>query len=155
MERKNHIAYFTMEIGVEDGIPTYSGGLGILAGDMVRSAADLEVPMVALTLLHRKGYFRQKLDISGTQIEEPAIWPVSEMLIETEARCSVEIEERTVYLRAWKREVKGVNGYVVPVFFLDAALRENSEWDRTLTDYLMVEMSTIVFARKSSSGSAA
>lgn len=136
MDRTSHIAYFTMEIGVEDGIPTYSGGLGMLAGDMVRSAADLEVPMVALTLLHRKGYFRQKLEISGTQIEEPAVWPVSEMLIETEARCSVEIEGRTVHLRAWKREVKGVNGYVVPVFFLDAALRENSEWDRTLTDYL-------------------
>jgi starch phosphorylase len=92
--------------------------------------------MVALTLLHRKGYFRQRLDAFGTQTEEPVSWPVPEWLFEMEPRCKVEIEGRIVYLRAWKYEVKGVNGYVVPVYLLDAALPENSEWDRTLTDYL-------------------
>ncbi|MEQ1743768.1 MAG: alpha-glucan family phosphorylase [Candidatus Nitrotoga sp.] len=136
MGSKDYIAYFTMEIGLADAMPTYAGGLGILAGDTVRSAADLEIPMVALTLLHRKGYFRQRLDASGTQTEEPFSWPVPEWLFEMEPRCKVEIEGRIVYLRAWKYEVKGVNGYVVPVYFLDAALPENSEWDRTLTDYL-------------------
>lgn len=136
MGSKDYIAYFTMEIGLADAMPTYAGGLGILAGDTVRSAADLEIPMVALTLLHRKGYFRQRLDASGTQTEEPVSWPVPEQLIEMAPRCKVEIEGRIVYLRAWKYEVKGVNGYVVPVYFLDAALPENSEWDRTLTDYL-------------------
>ncbi|CAG0980746.1 glycogen phosphorylase [Burkholderiales bacterium] len=136
MDSKGYIAYFTMEIGLAEAMPTYAGGLGILAGDTVRSAADLEIPMIAMTLLHRKGFFRQRLDASGTQTEEPVSWPVSELLFEMGQRCTVEIEGRIVYLRAWKYEVKGVNGYVVPVYFLDAALAENSEWDRALTDYL-------------------
>ncbi len=136
MDSKEHIAYFTMEIGLAEAMPTYAGGLGILAGDTVRSAADLEIPMIAVTLLHRKGYFRQRLDVSGTQTEEPVSWPVSELLLEMGPRCTVEIEGRIVYLRAWKHEVKGVNGYVVPVYFLDAALPENSAWDRALTDHL-------------------
>ena len=55
------IAYFSMEIGIEDAMPTYSGGLGVLAGDTIRAAADLKVPMVGMTLLHRKGYFYQRL----------------------------------------------------------------------------------------------
>ncbi len=136
MDSKDYIAYFTMEIGLAEAMPTYAGGLGILAGDTVRSAADLEIPMIAMTLLHRKGFFRQRLDASGTQTEEPVSWPISELLFEMGQRCTVEIEGRIVYLRAWKYEVKGVNGYVVPVYFLDAALPENSEWDRALTDYL-------------------
>lgn len=136
MDSKEYIGYFTMEIGLEKPMPTYAGGLGILAGDMVRTAADLELPMVAMTLLHRKGYFHQKLDALGSQTEESVSWPVSGLLLEMMPRCAVEIEERTIYLRAWKYEVKGVNDYVVPVYFLDAALAENSEWDRTLTDYL-------------------
>lgn len=136
MGSKDYIAYFTMEIGLANAMPTYAGGLGILAGDTVRSAADLEIPMIAVTLLHRKGYFRQRLDASGTQTEEPVSWPVSELLFEMGPRCTVEIEGRIVHLRAWRHEVKGVNGYVVPVYFLDAALPENSEWDRALTDYL-------------------
>lgn len=136
MDSKEHIAYFTMEIGLAEAMPTYAGGLGILAGDTVRSAADLEIPMIAVTLLHRKGYFRQRLDASGTQTEEPVSWSVSESLFEMEPRCTVEIEGRIVHLRAWRHEVKGVNGYVVPVYFMDAALPENSEWDRALTDHL-------------------
>lgn len=136
MNSKEYIGYFTMEIGLEKAMPTYAGGLGILAGDMVRTAADLELPMVTMTLLHRKGYFHQKLDAFGRQTEESVSWPISGLLLEMMPRCTVEIEERTIYLRAWKYEVKGVNDYVVPVYFLDAALAENSEWDRTLTDYL-------------------
>ena len=68
------IAYFTMEIGLEAGMPTYAGGLGILAGDTVRSAADLRLPMVAVSLLHRKGYFHQRIDGGGRQSEEPVEW---------------------------------------------------------------------------------
>src|ERR1700732_4082939 len=76
MERRllNRIAYFSMEIALDPSIPTYGGGLGILAGDMLRSAADLELPMVAVTLAYRKGYFRQRLDAEGNQTEEPDPW---------------------------------------------------------------------------------
>src|SRR5215510_7438386 len=135
MDDDRKIAYFSMEVALEAGMPTYSGGLGVLAGDTVRSAADLKVPMVAVTLLHRKGYFRQKLDTNGWQTEEPDDWKAEELLQEAR-RVSVTIEGREIQLRAWKHEVKGISGASVPVFLLDSQLPENSEFDRTLTDTL-------------------
>lgn len=136
MDGKDHIAYFSMEIGLDESMPTYSGGLGILAGDTVRSAADLGIPMIVVTLLHRKGYFSQHLDASGWQSEEDVTWPVAELLQEMEPRCAIEIEGRQVLLRAWKYEVKGVSGYTVPVYFLDTDLEQNATADRSLTDHL-------------------
>jgi glycogen phosphorylase len=130
------VAYFTMEIGLEAAMPTYAGGLGVLAGDTVRSAADVGLPLVAVTLLARKGYFRQRFDENGWQIEEPAPWRVEDYLAEMPQRVSVKIEGRTVVLRAWKYEVKGAGGGLIPVFFLDADLEGNGQVDRTLTDYL-------------------
>lgn len=130
------VAYFSMEIGVDEGICTYSGGLGILAGDTIRSAADLNVPMVAVTLLYRKGYFTQRLEVDGWQREEPASWMVEEFLQEMPQRASVLLEGRTIQLRAWRYEVRGVGGFTVPVYFLDADIPENSEWDRGLTQSL-------------------
>ena len=130
------IAYFSMEIGLQAGIPTYSGGLGILAGDNIRAAADLKIPLIGVTLVHRKGYFYQKLGTDGTQREEAVEWVVEDFLTEMPARAAVHIEGRTVQLRAWKYEVRDTGDFYVPVFFLDADLPENSEWDRTLTDFL-------------------
>src|SRR5512143_342704 len=130
------IAYFSMEIGLEESIPTYSGGLGMLAGDTVRSAADLELPVVAVSLLHRKGYFRQRLAADGTQTEEPMTWSPADRLQELTARASVEIERREVRVRAWRYEVKGVGNHVVPVYLLDTDLEGNAEGDRRLTDHL-------------------
>ncbi|MBF8302650.1 MAG: glgP [Candidatus Dadabacteria bacterium] len=125
-----------MEIGLHPAMPTYSGGLGILAGDIIRSAADLSIPMVAVTLIHRKGYFYQRLDASGWQREEPMEWAVNDFLEEMPERTSVTIEGRSIQIRAWKYEATGVDGYKVPVYFLDTDLPENSEWDRTLTHFL-------------------
>lgn len=136
MENQEVIAYFSMEIGLDPGIPTYSGGLGILAGDTIRAAANLKIPMIAVSLLHRKGYFFQKLDDTGWQTEAPAEWSVEDFLIELPNRVSVIIEGRTVMLRAWKYDLIGFSGSVVPVYFLDADVEENSEWDRTLTHHL-------------------
>ena len=121
------IAYFSMEIALEPGMPTYSGGLGILAGDTIRSAADLKVPMVAVTLLHRQGYFRQRLDSTGWQIEEAVEWDVQKFCQELPARVQVSIEGRTVHLRAWQYTVSGGSGHAVPVVLLDADLPENFE----------------------------
>jgi starch phosphorylase len=115
---------------------TYSGGLGILAGDTVRAAADLCLPMVAVTLLHRKGYFRQVLDSDGVQSELPDEWLIEDYLAEMPQRVSVLIEGRTVWLRAWRYQVPGDNGHYVSVYFLDSDLEENSSWDRTLTHFL-------------------
>jgi len=136
MNEQRMIAYFSMEIGLEAGIPTYSGGLGVLAGDTIRSAADLRVPMVAVTLLHCKGYFYQRLAADGLQIEEPVEWAVENFLKEMIPKSSITIEGRTVHLRAWRYEVKGISGFKVPIYFLDTDLPENSEWDRTLTYFL-------------------
>jgi len=136
MARSERIAYFSMEIGVDTAMPTYSGGLGVLAGDTVRAAADLRIPMVAVALLHRKGYFYQRLDHSGWQREEPALWVVEDFLEEVPERTSVTVEGRVVQLRAWRREVIGHGGYRIPVYLLDSNLAENAEWDRTLTHYL-------------------
>ena len=130
------IAYFSMGIALEPGMPTYAGGLGVLAGDTIRSAADLKVPMVAVTLLYRKGYFDQRLDPSGWQREEPVQWVVEDFLKERPQRITVTIEERTVQIRAWQDDITGAGGFMVPVYFLDTDLPENSAWDRTLTHFL-------------------
>jgi starch phosphorylase len=136
MDEDRRIAYFSMEIALEAGMPTYSGGLGVLAGDTIRSAADLKLPMVAATLLYRKGYFRQKIDANGWQLEEPVLWVVENFLSEMPERASVRIEGRTVQIRAWKYDVIGVSGFKVPVYFFDTDLPQNSEWDRTITHFL-------------------
>jgi glycogen phosphorylase len=133
---RSTVAYFSMEICLEQAIPTYSGGLGVLAGDTLRSAADLGVPLVAVTLLHRKGYFEQHLDPSGQQTEQPVHWSPEKVLEPVDAQSTVLIEGREVQVRAWKYTVKGVRGHEVPVYLLDTNLPQNSEWDRTLTDTL-------------------
>jgi starch phosphorylase len=138
MKKSNQprIAYFSMEIALEPDLPTYSGGLGILAGDTLRSAADLGAPLVAVTLAYRKGYFRQHLDAAGNQSEEPQNWMPEEKLKELPERVKVEVEGRSVLVRAWKYTLRGVTGETVPVYLLDTDLPENSSWDRALTDSL-------------------
>ena len=136
MQAERTVAYFSMEIALEAGLPTCSGGPGVLAGDTIRSAADLKVPMVAVTLLHRKGYFYQRLDASGWQIEEPAEWVVGHFLEEQPPRVTVKLDGRPVQIRASKYEVKGVSDATVPVYLLDCDLPENTDWDRKLTHYL-------------------
>jgi glycogen phosphorylase len=130
------VAYFTMEIAVAPDVPTYSGGLGLLAGDMIRAAADLKVPITAVSLLYRRGYLRQRLDDEGSQFEEPVTWNVNEHLREMPVRVSVTIEGRTVHLRAWRYDVAGVSGFTVPVYLLDTDVPENAEQDRTLSHQL-------------------
>jgi starch phosphorylase len=130
------IAYFSMEIALSECLPTYSGGLGILAGDTLRSAADQKLPMAAVSLLYRQGYFYQQIDASGWQTEEPVHWVVDDYLQELSPQVSVTIEGRTVQVRAWEFDVVGSSGFVVPVYLLDTDLPENSEWDRSLTHVL-------------------
>src|SRR4051812_35376716 len=130
------VAYFSMEICLEQRIPTYSGGLGVLAGDTLRSAADLGVPVVAVTLVDRKGYFNQHLDSTGQQTETPVGWTPEAELEPVDVHVTISIEGRDVRIRAWKYTVRGINGHDVPVYLLDTALSENSAFDQTLTDYL-------------------
>lgn len=130
------VAYFSMDVAIDSGIPTYSGGLGILAGDMLRSAADLGVPMVAVTLAHRKGYFDQRLDAQGNQSESPSKWSPESCLDPLTPRVLIDIEDRQVRVRAWQYLFRGIAGHVVPLLFLDTDLEENDPRDRVLTDHL-------------------
>ena len=130
------IAYFSMEIGIKDEIPTFSGGLGILAGDTIKSSADLNLPLVAVTLIYHKGYFKQDIDDQGRQIESPAIWDPSESMKMAPEKVDVTIEGRKVYIQTWVYFVKSPKGGEIPVFFLDTNLPENSEEDRELTYHL-------------------
>ena len=104
-----HVAYLTAEIGLRSDLPTYSGGLGVLAGDHVKAAADLGMPLTAVTLLYRHGYARQHLD-GGTQTETFPSFDPSSLLEETGHILEDELEGRTVRLRmfgdivAWESE---------------------------------------------------
>ena len=130
------VAYFSMDVAVDSKIPTYSGGLGVLAGDMLRSAADLEIPMIAVSLIHRKGYFEQRLDSKGNQVESPADWTPETHLQRLSPIVSVVIEGRAVRVGAWQYIFTGITGHSVPLIFLDTDLDENSPADRGLTDFL-------------------
>jgi starch phosphorylase len=133
---QRRIAYLSMEIALDPRMPTYSGGLGVLAGDMLRSFADLRVPTVAVTLLARAGYFHQVLDDDGRQREQPERWEPERVLVEEPARVELAIEGRRVVLRAFTHEVVGASGHVVPVLLLDADLPGNDPRDRALTGTL-------------------
>lgn len=130
------IAYFSMEIALSPALPTYSGGLGMLAGDTLRSAADTAAPMVAVSLAHRRGYFRQHLDADGQQTETDVPWSPETTLPSAEHTVNIYMNGRDVIVRAWRFDVKGVTGHVIPVFLLDTDVDGNDPWDRRLTDHL-------------------
>ncbi|NLM30731.1 MAG: alpha-glucan family phosphorylase [Methanomicrobiales archaeon] len=130
------IAYFSMEIGLESDIPTYSGGLGVLAGDVIRSSADLLIPMVAVTLVNRKGYVRQRLTPEGDQIDLPDEWDPAAHMRELPERVTVQIGGASVAIRAWLYDYWSPVGGLVPVLLLDTDLPENAPADREITDHL-------------------
>ena len=130
------IAYFSMEIALRNEIPTYSGGLGVLAGDTLRSAADLDLPMVAVSLVSRAGYFRQEIDAHGRQVEHPAMWDPRDWARPLNAKIAVTIEGRAVWIGAWLYEHEGHLGGRQPVLLLDTDLDENLAEDREITHYL-------------------
>jgi starch phosphorylase len=134
--REPRVAYFSMEIALCSEMPTYAGGLGVLAGDTLRSAADLSVPMVAVTLVSRSGYFRQQIDTEGRQVELPACWDPPRWAQLLDAKVVVRIEERAVWVGAWLYVVKSHLGGRAPVILLDTDLAENSPGDREITHYL-------------------
>jgi len=136
LKRDVRIAYFSMEMGINPKIPTYSGGLGILAGDTIKSCADLNVPLVGVTLLYKKGHFCQSLDRDGNQGEFPSEWNPQDLLTLLPKKITVQIEGRKVYVQAWQYMVSGTGGYSISVIFLDTDIAPNSEFDRSLSHYL-------------------
>jgi starch phosphorylase len=133
---RRSIAYFSMEIGLHSEIPTYSGGLGVLAGDTLRAAADLELPLVGVTLVCRQGYFRQQIDADGWQQESPDPWQPMLWCPPLRAKICVPMEGHDVWVQAWLYSIEGGTGYQVPVLLLDTDLEENAPEDRRITDTL-------------------
>lgn len=136
METSPSIAYFSMEIAIDESIPTYSGGLGILAGDTLRAAADAGLPVIAVTLVYHRGYYEQTIDADGRQHEHPAPWSPRTRLEPADVTAEVTLQGRAVRVRAWRATIHGVRGGTVPVYLLDTDLSPNDPWDRTLTDLL-------------------
>jgi len=131
------IAYFSMEIGMETDVPTYSGGLGVLAGDTLKSCADLGLPVVGVSLLYRQGYFRQEITEEGEQKEHPVPWNPEDKLVQLPGKIVIdEIEGRDILVQAWLYTYTGNTGKQVPILFLDTHLEQNREEDRQLTDAL-------------------
>jgi len=131
-----HMAYFSMEIALLNDIPTYSGGLGVLAGDTIRSAADLELPMVAVSLASRSGYFKQEIDNDGHQVELPISWDPARWAIPLNAKVAVDIEGHPVWISGWLYTLKGHMNGQQPIVLLDTDLDENNRDDRKITHYL-------------------
>lgn len=133
---ESRVAYFSMEIALRNEIPTYAGGLGVLAGDTLRSSTDLDLPMVAVSLISRAGFFRQEIDQSGHQFEHEANWEPEHWTQPLDAKIAVQIEGRIVWICAWLYVHEGHMGGRQPVLLLDTDLAENDEEDRKITHYL-------------------
>jgi starch phosphorylase len=130
------VAYFSMEIALRNEIPTYTGGLGVLAGDTLRSAADLRLPLVAVTIVSRAGYFRQEIDSTGRQVEHPANWDPSRWARALDAKVALQIEGRSVWVGGWLYIIESHLGGRAPVILLDTELPENDPQDREITHRL-------------------
>ncbi len=130
------VAYFSMEIALRSEVPTYAGGLGVLAGDTLRAAADLSLPLVGVTLVSRAGYFRQELDAEGRQIEHPALWDPARWAAPLDAKVAVWIEDRAVWVGGWLYVIESELGGRAPVILLDTDFPENAPADREITHYL-------------------
>jgi glycogen phosphorylase len=133
---RTRVAYFSMEIALRPEMHTYGGGLGVLAGDTARSAADLNLPIVFVTLVSRQGYVRQELDSNGRQASNPNPWTPADWARSLPAMVAISIEGRNVWVRPWLYVLPCPTGNTVPVLLLDTDLDQNSEEDRRITDRL-------------------
>lgn len=132
----NLVAYFSMEIGIRNDIPTYSGGLGILAGDTLKSIADMGVDAVGVTLLSSKGYFDQTFTDDGYQLESDSQWDPASVMKKLDIEFTISIEGRDVKATAWEYTLTGTTGKSIKLFYLDTDIEGNSPDDRNLTSRL-------------------
>ncbi len=127
------VAYFSLEIGVESDIPTYSGGLGVLAGDTLKSAADMGLPVVGISLLYNRGYMRQYIK-DATQYEAYDAWiPKTTGLHQKDVSVEFLVQGRKVKAMVWQYNIVGRKGHIVPVYFLDTNIHGNPRPDGRIT----------------------
>ena len=130
----NHkIAYFSAEIGLKASLPTYSGGLGVLAGDHIKAALDIGLPIVAVTLLYKEGYFKQHIDKYGIQSETYPKFEMDNNFIKVSQKISLKLRGREVWIQPYKYTLKGTDGGEVPIYFLDTDIDENIDEDKMIS----------------------
>ena len=134
--KETKIAYFSMEIALAKDIPTYSGGLGVLAGDMMRSAADYSMPLVGITLIYSGGYFYQLITAEGYQVEKKFRWDFLDDFEELNDQVKIKIQDTEISVRGWSYKIHGKTGHSIPVLLLDTNVPENEPWQRNLTSSL-------------------
>ena len=132
-DKQARVAYFSAEIGISSSLPTYSGGLGVLAGDHIKACADLGVPIVAVSLLYKEGYFKQSLNEDGMQTETYPRFEPESLLTCLPNRLTLRIRERDVWIQAYEYRYRGANESEIPIYFLDTDLEQNLKDDRIIT----------------------
>lgn len=132
-ESQIRIAYLSAEIGISSSLPTYSGGLGVLAGDHIKAAADENLPFCAITLLYKEGYFKQRIDEEGNQSETYPKFDPEPLLRKLDFTFPLHLRGRDVQIEVFRLDYKGLNGHTVPIYFMDSDLECNSEEDRIIS----------------------
>ncbi len=127
MNKQPKVAYFSMEIGIDDSIKSYAGGLGILAGDTLKTATDMEVSMTGITILYKNGYFKQELTETGEQIESADKWDFEKLLTNTGVKFEIPLRSDKIIVEIWKYNISGVTGFTNSILFLNTDITENSE----------------------------
>ena len=130
MKTKFNIAYFSAEIGISSSLPTYSGGLGVLAGDHIKAAGDIGLNMCAITLLYREGYFKQRIDEDGIQTETYPRFDPDPLLKKMDLKFTLRLRDRDVWVQVYRFDYMGQGGHIIPLFFLDTDVEENYDDDR-------------------------
>ena len=136
MNKQFEIAYFSAEIGISSSIPTYSGGLGVLAGDHIKAAGDAGISMCAITLLYKEGYFKQRIDEEGVQTETYPRFDPDPLIKQMDLNFSIQLRNRKVFIQVFKFEYVADSGDRVPIFFLDTDTDKNIDEDRFITHRL-------------------
>ena len=132
-ESQIKIAYFSAEIGISSSLPTYSGGLGVLAGDHIKAAADEGLPLCAITLLYKEGYFKQRIDDEGHQTETYPKFDPEPLLKKLDFTFPLHLQGRDVQIEVYRLDYTGLNGHILPVYFMDTDLESNSDEDRSIS----------------------
>ena len=133
MKNQFEIAYFSAEIGISSSLPTYSGGLGVLAGDHIKAAGDIGINMCAITLLYKEGYFKQRVDEKGIQTETYPRFDPDPLLKKTKIKFTLKLRERNIWVQVYRFDYIGQNGSEIPIYFLDTDVEENLKNDRTIS----------------------
>ena len=136
MNKQFEIAYFSAEIGISSSIPTYSGGLGVLAGDHIKAAGDAGINMCAITLLYKEGYFKQRIDEDGIQTETYPRFDPEPLINQMDLQFSLQLQKREVFVQVFRFNYIANSGHNIPIYFLDTDLEKNIEEDRNITHRL-------------------